>query len=83
MKKVSVVDMGILKGEILEYLEGNGRATMAELTRLLERPSKTVFAVIDALVGQDLVRTTRNEDEVIVERVKKTGACTDCPEVWG
>ncbi len=84
MKRAGTLDIGLLKGEVLEYLEKYGPTTLAELTRTLERPSDTVKAVVYGLDGCGFVRATKHESGITVERTDKFfDPQVDCPEVWG
>ena len=83
-----ITQLGLIEGEVLEYLEARGQASLRHLVRALQQPSVLVMMAVGALIRSGLVRGMQHELEVILERdvPRSVGARMKnrlTPEVWG
>ena len=66
-----ITTLAFVEGEILSYLERCGAATLRELTRTLEWPSRLVTMAVGGLIRERLVRAREFDLEVVIEPVEK------------
>lgn len=59
--------LGVVEGEVLEYLDRHRTATLRRLNRDLSAPSQMVMMAVGALIRAGLVRGTQHELEVVVQ----------------
>ncbi len=59
--------LGIVEGEVLEYLERHQTATLRQLTRTLASPSYMVMMAVGALTRAGIVRATQRDLEIVVK----------------
>jgi len=81
-----VTHLGIIEGEVLTYLEQDGRTTLRQLIRDLEWPAPMITMAIGAAIRQGLVRAIRHDLEVVLEPEREWRVPTQpapVPEVRG
>lgn len=79
-----ITTLGLIEGEILTYLDQNGKTTLTEITRRLEWPPQYLWMALGSLVRSGLVRIGKHEQEILIEPNDKSSLATDgSPEVWG
>ena len=59
--------LGLVEGEVLEYLDRHHSATLRRLNRELPAPSYLVIMAVGALIRSGLVRGDQRELEVVVK----------------
>ena len=59
--------LGLVEGDILEYLETQGSTTLYRLVQALEWPSRLVMMGVGALIREGLVIGRQRELEVVLE----------------
>ena len=62
-----VTMLGVVEGDILNFLETHGTLTLRRLIRMVEWPTMMVVMGVGALIREGLVRAVRRETEVVLE----------------
>ena len=62
-----VTVLGVVEGDILNFLETHGTLTLRRLIRMVEWPTMMVVMGVGALIREGLVRAVRRELEVVIE----------------
>jgi hypothetical protein len=68
-----VTAVGLVEGDVLDYLESHGASALRGVVRALSWPVTLIMMAIGSLVRQGMVRGTRRDLEVILE-LTGTGA---------
>ncbi len=59
--------LGLLAGDVLMFVERQGRMTMAQLLQEVKGPASMVLMAVGSLIRQGLVRAIQQDVDVIVE----------------
>ena len=62
-----VTMLGVVEGDILNFLETHGTLTLRRLIRMVEWPTMMVVMGVGALIREGLVHAVRRELEVVLE----------------
>ena len=63
-----ITSLGIVEGEVLEYLDSHQGVSLRRLNQELEWPAYMVMMAVGALIRESLVQGTRGDLEVVVKR---------------
>ena len=66
----TVTNLGVIEGEILQYLDVHGATPIRQVIRELSWPGAMVSTTIGALAREGLIRALRREREVVVESTR-------------
>lgn len=75
MRGMSLLTLvGVVEGDVLDYVEVHGRTTLHRLVQGLEWPSRIIVMAVGALIRQGLIRGTQTELEVVLGTHETPGA---------